>query len=138
MILNMKNMNSKTVLECVSDMESLHSNRAMWIYWGNFLKIHHLLINSTAMIGSFTHKCLYMWLCQCRDAWWGCKCVEKLKWNITVIVDLNWSSTMLGTDVETMLTQCLKLCGHHQAGHQHSHNVLTMLPECCLSVIPQY
>ncbi len=43
----------QTVLECVYDTECWHSNRAVWIYWGNFLKIH-LKFNSTAMVSRNT------------------------------------------------------------------------------------
>ena len=46
----------KAVLECISDMESFHSNRAVWIT-GNFLKNHHLPITSTAVVGCIAQKC---------------------------------------------------------------------------------
>ncbi len=155
----MKNINSKTVLECVFDMESLHSNRAVWIYWGIFLKIHHLPVNSAAMVGSITDKCLLMWLYQCRESCWCCKCVENSNLDVTVILDLYRPSTMLSTNVETMPEHCLNVGPQCWALTitQHSCNVAWMLsqhraptlratlpqssqtlPECCLNVIPQH
>ena len=37
----------KTMLESASEMESLQSNRVVWIYLRIFLKIHHLSLNPT-------------------------------------------------------------------------------------------
>ncbi len=53
MILKMGSPQSKPVVESASGTDSLHSNRAVFIYWGNFLGIHHLPINSIAMVGIY-------------------------------------------------------------------------------------
>ena len=35
------------MLECAIEMKSLNLKKAVWIYWDNFLKIHHLTFDST-------------------------------------------------------------------------------------------
>ena len=54
--LKVKNSHSKIVQECVSEMGSPHSSKAVKFYSENFLKIHHFPVNSTAVIGSIDQK----------------------------------------------------------------------------------
>ena len=70
-----KKLHSKPVLECVSGTDSLHSNKAVWICWENVLKIQHLPMNSTAMVGVLLKN---IWMLQCRDACW-CWNVSKIQ-----------------------------------------------------------
>ena len=55
-ILERKTLHLIPALECASGTDSLDLNIAVWIYWGNLLKIH-LTINSTATVGSFRNVC---------------------------------------------------------------------------------
>ena len=43
----------------VPEIESVHSNRAVWIPWENFLKIHNLHFNSTDVVSGIIiiHRC---------------------------------------------------------------------------------
>ena len=47
------------ILECLSDMDSLHSNRTVWIYCRNVLTIHHFPLNSAAAVGIIIN-CLWI------------------------------------------------------------------------------
>ena len=64
-----------------------------------------------------------MWLCQCRDACWCCKCVKKpSNLNVTVILDLTGPGTKLGTNVAIKFTQCFM-------------NVVTTFTQHCLNIV---
>ncbi len=80
-----------------------------------------------------------MWLFQYRDACWYCKCVTNSNLNVTIILNLKQTSTILHTKVDTMFTQCcpnVVSTSVSSDGDWCCHNVYTMLPECCLNINP--
>ena len=71
-----------------------------------------------------------MWLCQSKEAYWYCKCVENSNSNVTAILDLNWPSTTLSTNVETMFTQL----SQHWSPVMGT-NIHTMFTQHCLNIV---
>ena len=81
-----------------------------------------------------------MWLFQFRDACWCSTFVENSNFNVTVILNLNWPSTTLGTNIETTFTQhCLNIVWMlvPDVGHRCWDNIHTALPEHCVNISPQ-
>ncbi len=84
-------------------------------------------------------KCLEMLTFQCRDDY--CKCAENSNLNVTVILDLRPASTMFGTNVGSIFTQCCLCIVATTAPNIEEgrcHNIHVTLLECCLIVGPQH